>query len=127
MSSWAEPAISISFSVVYPIHPSKDALYGFFYGSALTKYLLNIFCSIKFEFKLDFIFFCFDRIGVRFKFCFIFIFYPRFSSLSLLIYIVRKKREFNEILSKVVKFKHQSIVYILYYSVICQCLHHLKY
>lgn len=108
MSLWAEPADSISFSVVYPIHPSKDALYGFFYGSAaLTKYLLNVFSSIvKFEFKLDFFFLLlFALRGLEYDLNFVSYLFstqdlPLYQSFDL---YCKKKKEFNEILSKVVK------------------------
>lgn len=39
-SLWTRRVNTISIQCCFS-HPSKDALYGFFYGSALTKYLGN--------------------------------------------------------------------------------------
>lgn len=41
-------------------------------------------------------------------------------------FVKRQKAEFNVIWSNEVKMKHQSLVYILDYLVICKCLHHFK-
>lgn len=50
---WSGRVNSISISVVF--FPSKDALYGFFYGTALTKYMRRKLCnSVSFQINPDF-------------------------------------------------------------------------
>lgn len=110
-------------------HPSKDALYGFFNGTALTKYMVNKLCNrVWFEFKPDF-FFSLERFGVQFKILFhIYSNYylPEiFLFVSVLVHFVKRK-SLMKIWSQEVRMEHQSTVYILYYLVIFKCLHHFK-
>lgn len=59
---WSGRVNSISISVVF--FPSKDALYGFFYGTALTKYICDTSSVIVFNFKSSLTSFHYRGVGI---------------------------------------------------------------